>query len=50
MYNYSRVFLLENHLYRREILTFNGKLEKTRRPKTMIPLDWLKAYETKRGE
>jgi hypothetical protein len=40
-----RVFLLEDHPYRRETSTFNGKLERTWRPKIMTLIDWLRAYE-----
>jgi hypothetical protein len=35
MYNYSRVFLLEDHPYRRVAYAFNGKPERTQRPEIM---------------
>ena len=45
MYDYSRVFLPEEHPYRRETYAFNGKLERTQRPAIMTPAEWLRAYE-----
>jgi hypothetical protein len=45
VYNFSRVFLLEEHPYRRETSTFNGKLERTQRPTIMTPKKWLREYE-----
>jgi len=46
MYDCSRVFLPEEHLYRRAISAFNGKLERlTQRPEVMTPAEWLRAYE-----
>ena len=37
LYDFSRVFLPENHPYRREKYAFNGKPERTQTPKLMIP-------------
>jgi hypothetical protein len=45
VYNFSRVFLPEQHPYRRETSTFNGKPERTQRPAIMTPTKWLRAYE-----
>jgi hypothetical protein len=40
-----RVFLPEEHPYRRETSSFNGKPERTQRPAIMTPKEWLRAYE-----
>jgi hypothetical protein len=45
VYDCSRVFLPEEHPYRRETSTFNGKLERTQRPTIMTPTEWLREYE-----
>jgi hypothetical protein len=45
VYDCSRVFLPEEHPYRRETSTFNGKPERTQRPAIMTPTEWLRAYE-----
>ena len=45
MYDYSRVFLPKENPYRRETSAFNGKLERTQRPETMTPVDWIRAYD-----
>ena len=45
VYDCSRVFLLEEHPYRKETSTFNGKLERTHRPPIMTLAEWLRAYE-----
>ena len=39
MYDCSRLFLLEDHPYRRVAFAFNGKLERTRRPEIMTLVD-----------
>jgi hypothetical protein len=42
-----RVFLQEDHPYRRVASSFNGKPNRTRRvPKIMTPTDWIRAYDT----
>jgi len=45
MYYYLRVFLPEDHPYRRVSSTFNVKPKITWRPQIMTPIDWLRAYE-----
>ena len=45
MYDCTRVFLPEEHPYRRETSTFNGKPERTQRPTIITPAGWLKACE-----
>ena len=45
VYDFSRVFLLENHSYRRARYAFNGKRERTKNPEIMTLTDWLKAYD-----
>jgi hypothetical protein len=50
VYNCSRVFLLEDHPYRRVASTFNGKPERTWRPEIMTPTNWNRAYDTKEKE
>ena len=45
MYDFSRIFLPEQHPYRRAASTFNGKRERTQRPPIMTPAEWLRAYE-----
>ena len=45
VYEYSRVFPPEDHPYRRVASAFNGKQERTQRPKTMTPSDWIRAYD-----
>ena len=54
VHEFSRVFLLENHFYRREASIFNDKLERTQIPKIMISTNSLRAYdiekETKTAE
>ena len=45
VYDCSRVFLPEEHPYRRETYYFNGKWERTQRPPIMTPDDCLRAYE-----
>ena len=48
MYNYLRVFLRKDHPYRRVASTFNGKMKRNQRLETMIPIDWIRAYDTKK--
>ena len=45
VYDCSRVFLLEEHAYRRAISVFNVKLERTQRPAITTLDEWLSAYE-----
>jgi hypothetical protein len=45
VYDYSRVFLPEDHTYRRVAYDFNDKLERTRRLEIMTPADWNRAYD-----
>ena len=45
VHEFSRVFLPENHPYRREASTFNGKLERTQIPKIMISTNSLREYD-----
>ena len=45
MYDYSRVFLPEDHNYSRVASTFNGKPERTQIPKTMTPTYWIREYD-----
>ena len=45
VYDFSRVFLQENHPYRRVTSTFNGKLEQTQMPEIMTSDDQLRAYD-----
>jgi hypothetical protein len=42
------VFLPEDHPYKIATSDFNGKLERTQRPEIMTPLDWNRAYDTKK--
>jgi hypothetical protein len=48
VYECSRVFLPEEHPYRRVEFAFNGKLERTHRPKIMTPKDWIRTYDTEK--
>ena len=48
MCDFSRVFLPENHPYRREAYAFNGKPERTQMLKIMTANDWLRAYDTEK--
>ena len=50
MYDFSRVFLLEEHPYTRETSSFNGKLEITQRHAIMTPTKWLRAYEREKEQ
>ena len=45
MYDFSRVFLPEDHPYRRVASAFNGKWERTQRPPITTPVEFLRAYE-----
>ena len=45
MYDYSKVFVLEEHPYKRETSTLNGKLERTQRHAIMTPTYCLREYE-----
>jgi hypothetical protein len=45
VYDYSRVFFLEDHPYRRVASAFNGKPEITQRPKIKTSTDWIRAYD-----
>ena len=45
MYDYSRVFLPDEHPYIREAYAFNGKQERTQRPAITKPAEWIRAYE-----
>ena len=45
MYDCSRVFVPEEHPYKRAASTFNGKRERTQRPPIITPVEWLRAYE-----
>jgi hypothetical protein len=44
VYDCSRVFLPEDHPYRRVASIFNGKPERIWRPKIMRLTDWIRAY------
>ena len=44
MYKFSRVYLPENHPYRRATFSFNGKPERMKRPDILSSMDWLMAY------
>jgi len=46
VYNCSRVFLLEDHPYRRVASNFNGKPKRTQRPEIMTPTNWNREYDT----
>ena len=45
LYDYSRVFLPEEHPYKRAASACNSKRERTQRPLIMKPTEWLRAYE-----
>ena len=45
MYDCSRVFLPEDHPYRRVASDFNGKLERSKRHEIMTPTYWIRAYD-----
>ena len=45
MYDCSKAFLLEDHPYRRVASDFNGKPERTQRPKIMTPTNYIRAYD-----
>jgi hypothetical protein len=45
VYDCLRVFLQEEHPYRRETYSFNGKPKRTQRPAIMTPTKWLREYE-----
>jgi hypothetical protein len=46
VYDCSRVFLPKYLPYRRVSSTFNGKSERTRRPKIMTLVYWIREYDT----
>jgi hypothetical protein len=48
VYDYSRVFLLEELPYRRTISSFNGKPERTWRPEIMTLAYWNREYDTEK--
>ena len=45
MYDFSRVFLLENNPYRRVASAFNGKPGRTEILEIMTLTDWIRAYD-----
>ena len=45
VYDCSRIFLPEQHPYRRATSAFNGKRERTQRPPITTPTERLRAYE-----
>jgi hypothetical protein len=45
VYDFSKVFLPEQHPYKRETSSFNGKPERTQRPAIMTPTKWIREYE-----
>ena len=45
MYDCSKVFLLEEHPYRRETSAFNGKRERTQRPAITTLVEWPREFE-----
>lgn len=45
VYDCSRVFLLEDHAYKRVAFAFNGKPKRTQRIETMTLVDWIRAYD-----
>ena len=45
IYDYSKVFLPEEHPYRRATSTFNGKPERTQRPAIMTLNECIRAHE-----
>ena len=45
MYKFSRVFFSENHPYRRETSTFNGKPKRTQIPEIMTLDHYLMEYD-----
>ena len=48
VYNFSRVFIQEDHPYRRVASTFNGKPKRTQRTKINSLVDWIRAYDTEK--
>jgi hypothetical protein len=48
VYDFLRVFLSKDLPYRRVVSSFNGKLVRTQRLKTMISTDWIRAYDTEK--
>jgi hypothetical protein len=48
VYECSRVFLLEDHPYRRVSYYFNGNPERTQRPAIMTTIYWNRAYDKKK--
>jgi hypothetical protein len=48
VYNFLGVFLPKDHPYKIVASTFNGKPERTRRPKIMTLTYWYSAYDTKK--
>jgi hypothetical protein len=48
VYDCLRVFLLEDHPYRRVAFSFNVKIERTRRPEIMTLTNWNRAYDTEK--
>lgn len=44
-HNFLRVFLPEEHPYRRVASDFNGRRERTQMPPIMTPSEWLRSYE-----
>ena len=45
VYDCSKVFLSEDHPYRRVVYAFNGKQEITQRLETMTPTYWIREYD-----
>ena len=48
VYDCSRIFLLDDHPYRRATSYFNGKPKRTRRPAILTPTHQLKEYDTRK--
>jgi hypothetical protein len=48
VYDYSKVFLLEDHPYTRVTFAFNGKIERTQRPEIIKLKDWIREYDTEK--
>ena len=48
VYNCSKIFLPEDHPYRRDASAFNGKPKRTERPATMTPVYWIREFAIKK--
>jgi hypothetical protein len=50
VYNFSKLILPEQHPFKRETSSFNGKPKRTQKPEIMTLIDWMREYYIEKGK